>query len=184
MAEMPIPLLTQMTWDKLLEQLCSVTALLRGALPLETPLRQPLHPLLPDLRSLSPPSEEVHLTLLNAQSSFQLSSTGFLEEKGRSGDLRQAWYLSALLEVNTKAASRAPTKLQQPLLRVHGQSSSRKRFSSPLFTCRSIYPSSVLESLEYLTLLLGMPAVRLVRDGIITGKPAHQLEPAKQRPAK
>lgn len=96
MAEMRIPLLTQMTWVKLLEQLCSVTALLREALPLETPLRQPLHPLLPDLLSLFPPSEEVHLTLLNAQSSFQLSSTGFLEEKGRRGGLWQAWYLSEL----------------------------------------------------------------------------------------
>lgn len=44
-----------------------------------------------------------------------------------------------------------------------------------------MYPSSVLESLEYLTLLLGIPAERLVRDGIIPGRPGHQLQPGKQR---
>lgn len=43
-----------------------------------------------------------------------------------------------------------------------------------------MYPSSVLESLEYLTLLLGIPAERLVRDGIIPGGPGHQLQPGNQ----
>lgn len=55
---------------------------------------------------------------------------------------------------------------------------------SPLFTCRSMYPSSVLESLEYLTLLLGIPAERLVRDDIIPGGPGHQLQPGQQGESK
>lgn len=61
------------------------------------------------------------------------------------------------------------------------QRSSTKRFSLLLFTCRSIYPSSVLESLEYLTLLLGMPADRFILDDIITMMLGNQLEPGKQK---
>lgn len=126
-----------------------------------------------------PPNKWSRFYLLNKQSYFQLSCVGFLEQKGWNSVIKHGEV--GLHTLGTFSNLYDSEWAWWWWVDNRNLLAEQSIFFPPHFTCRSIYPSSVLASLEYLTLLLGIPAERFVLDGIITVRCGHQLEPGKQK---